>query len=415
MKQIWQNIKSDNLISIGTERISRKKEISKAFENAIIDGGWTFKEWKQKRKAPFQCIINDGIKDIDVVLYLKAISNAGWERKPQCKRVQVSNSKLIDLQMLRKENATKLNLIIGYYNYEKPIFAGWKADEYTKHKTNRSCYIDVEHLIEGYMNDYVDTECFSKPVTVFKPELLTTYIGNYISYRVNNVDETEKTMDGLLDIATELYAILDEYNSQIDYYWDGKEKIIEMKDEKSKNWRQMEWPGFYLEHLIEKELYSQFDFNGATFGNTKFDVFKEIPWDLKAHTINSSNPNQIPTNDLDAIHYAIEEFGYVGFIILEGEAIWDKDNEFKEWHDNIKGGKSKYQLEGAKLNRKSRRRKSAMKLKGMKIILMDKDSVLKQPQFQKGMTNSDGKERKAKMLLDLSLVGKENILLEKEF
>ncbi len=414
MKDIWQNVKLNNTIVIGKERIPNKKELLIAFEDSIKDGNWKFKEWKQKRKAPYQCIINDGIKDIDIVLYLKAISNAGWDYKPEYKRVQVGNRNLLDLKMLRKQNATKLNLIIGYYNYEKPIFAGWNANEYTRHRTNRSCYVNVGNLIKGYQNDFFETECFGQPVTVFKPEFLTTYINQYISYKII-YDQDEQSIDKLLDIATELYTILDEYNKQIDYYWDGKEKIIEMKNDNSKNWKQMEWPGFYLEHLIEKKLYSQLDFNGATFENTKFDVFEQIPWDLKVHTINSSNPNKIPTNDLNAINYAVNEFGYVGFIILEGEAIWDEENQFKRWHDDLKGKKSRYRLKGDKINRKSRRRKLALKVKGLKVILIDKDSVKKQPQFQNNMINSNGTIRNAKMLLDLNLIEKENILLEKEF
>jgi len=255
MKTIWQNIKNDNSIVIGEENIPNKKEVLISFEKSINDNGWEFKCWKQKNKAPFQCIINDGINDIDIVLYLKAISNAGWDYKPQCKRVQVSNGKLINLQMLRKENSTKINLIIGYYNYEKPIFAGWKSEEYTRHKTNRSCYIDVDDLINGYNNDFIETLCFGQPVTVFKPNFLTRYIRDYINNNVLCRDDILISMNGLLDIATELYTVLDEYNKQINYYWDGKEKIIEMKDEKSPNWKQMEWPGFYLEHLIDKEFY----------------------------------------------------------------------------------------------------------------------------------------------------------------
>lgn len=414
MKNVWHNIKVDNSIVVGYEKIPKKKELLTAFENAIRIGGWTFIKWLKTDRAPYQCVINDGFNDIDVLLYLKAISNAGWEDKPQCKRVQVTNSKLLDLQILRRENARKINLIIGYYNYEKPIFAAWNPNEYTRHKTNRSCYVNVEHLIEGYEKGYVETYCFGQPVTVFTPDYLVTYIGSYINYRSSNIED-EITVDLLLKAAVEIYSALDEYNKQMNYFWDGKEKILEMKYAKSNKWKQMEWPGFYLEFLIEKILYSLFDFQAVKYGNTTFDLFNVIPWDLKVHTINSSNPTQIPTNDIDAINYAVEEFGYVGFIILEGEAFWDNNGEFKKWHDNLKGKKSKYQLEGELINRKSRRRKAAMKLKRLKVVLMDKDSVKRQPTFQEGMTNSDGKKRNPKMLLDLRLVEKNNILFEKEF
>ena len=40
----------------------------------------------------------------------------------------------------------------------------------------------------------------------------------------------------------------------------GKSAILEMKDEGSRNWRQMEWIGFWFEHFISKNLPSyEFD------------------------------------------------------------------------------------------------------------------------------------------------------------
>jgi hypothetical protein len=36
--------------------------------------------------------------------------------------------------------------------------------------------------------------------------------------------------------------------------WDGKNCIVEMKDNHNRNWRQMEWIGFYAEYAIRKLL-----------------------------------------------------------------------------------------------------------------------------------------------------------------
>ena len=65
-------------------------------------------------------------------------------------------------------------------------------------------------------------------------------------------------------------------------------------------------------------------------------------------------------------------------------------------------------------NRKSRRRKKAFHLTGIKIIVMSRDDVEKHPGFQKGMKNSDGSFRNEKMLLDLTLLSKENVIVNEK-
>lgn len=415
MKNCWENVNRINRIEVGPEKIPTKGELLNAFENCFLLSGWSFIKWINKIKAPYQCIVNNGKENIDIVLYLKNISNAGWENKPHCKRVQVGNTKHIAYHLLRNETKTRINLIIGYYNYEKPLFAAWNAEEYTNHLTNRSCYIDVEDIIEGYEKGYASFIRSNQELQVFEPHYMTTYLDWYIKNIVPTRSEYTFNKDGLLEIATDLFNAFYEYEKCINYYWDGKSCIIEMKNEGSNQWRQMEWPGFYLEHIAEKILGESLDMSGVIYGNTKIDMFKEIPWDLKSHTINANNPNIVPTNDIDAIYNAIEDFGYIGFVILEGQAVWDYDKSFKKWHDELKGKKSKYVREGEKTGRKSRRRKRAFSVESMKVIALNKEDVERQPSFQNGMKNSNGKDRNSKMMLNYNLLTEKNIILHKSF
>lgn len=77
--------------------------------------------------------------------------------------------------------------------------------------------------------------------------------------------------------------------------WDGRNSIIEMKEEGSKQWRQMEWMGFYFEFLCQKHFANIIDMPGKKYGNTEFDAFSEISWDFKAHAANTTTIQSLQT------------------------------------------------------------------------------------------------------------------------
>lgn len=107
--------------------------------------------------------------------------------------------------------------------------------------------------------------------------------------------------------------------------WDGKEAILEMKESGYPHWKQMEWIGFYFQFLCERNLSDIMEIPGPKYGNTEFDAFKEIPWDFKAHAINTSS-HRIIVNDSEATAKGIKNFGSVGLILALGEVVYnDKD------------------------------------------------------------------------------------------
>lgn len=83
-----------------------------------------------------------------------------------------------------------------------------------------------------------------------------------------------------------------------------------MRDNGGRNWRQMEWIGWYFEFLCERHLKEIMEFHKIKYGNTSFDGFCEVPFDFKAHAINTEVHNVV-INDTEAIEKAIEEFGCV--------------------------------------------------------------------------------------------------------
>jgi hypothetical protein len=407
MKNIWYNIKNDNSIVQSQEIIFNKEILLNKFRNMFTySEEYSFLKWKYTTSAPYHCIIEYNNKKIDVMLYLKNITNAGWEHKPDVKRVQVSNPKYLNLNFNRVDDMEKISLIIGYYNFEKPIFVSWDAYEFRRHKTNRSCYVDIESLVAGYSEGYYKTKLYNQDIEIFSSKNIDIFLNNFF----------DKTKNDMVNILDSLYEItMDYYNmlKQFEEIWIGKDKVLELKDSNSPNWKQIEWPGFYFEFVMQ-ELAKEDRFFKVSYGNTTFDLFDNIPWDLKVHSQNSKSKNKIITNDYESISKSIGEFGYQGFMILEGDSVYEENGEFRNWHNEIKGGKSTYQLKNEKLHKPHRKRKKAFIPKNFIAIVLDKDELMNHSKFQKGFVNSNGKPRKEKLILDLNKINKKNILLNKK-
>ena len=197
---------------------------------------------------------------------------------------------------------------------------------------------------------------------------------------------------------------------------DGKDAITTMKQNGSPNWRQMEWIGWWFEYFVESEIRPALGNTlGPKFGNTTFDIKLKYVWDLKAHPMHKDD---LILNDQKAIQECTITNDGLGFIILEGEVLYDDDQEsFKNWHDSIKGKQSKYVDERIARNAPSRRRKKSFKPSSLFGIWIDSIETLENGlktgwvgDFQKDMRNSNGNPRKAKYKFNTSKIPTENIV-----
>ena len=217
----------------------------------------------------------------------------------------------------------------------------------------------------------------------------------------------------------EVISLFDQLLKVLPRYVDGKKAILEMRDSGSTNWRQMEWIGFWFEFFLEKNLIPILGgARGPTFGTTQFDFKKKFVWDLKAHPSGSKN---LILNDQIAIKNCIESEHGLGFIIISGVAKYDGNGEFKNWHDNLKGGTSTYEKERVARGASSRRRKISFEPKKLHALWFNnigeinsavKDGWLKS--FQTDMKNSNGKPRPAKFQFNLDTVSENNMIAEAE-
>lgn len=204
----------------------------------------------------------------------------------------------------------------------------------------------------------------------------------------------------------ECEQIFSKLNRGLPAVWDGKECIRYMKENNNTQWRQMEWPGFYFQFMCENLLSHEgfMRIPGPRYGNVEFDGFRIIPWDFKAHSIDPARQDneQVPTNGYDESLQAIDDFGTIGFIIITGDTDFDDQNQsFKEWHDQLKGKISRYELERIERSAPSRRRKICFVPRELVFVFVDANNINSCGKFQANFRNSNGVARNAKVLLDL--------------
>ena len=203
-----------------------------------------------------------------------------------------------------------------------------------------------------------------------------------------------------------MQTIYEKLQKGLPHIWDGKASIEYMKETGCHHWKQMEWPGFYFQFMCENIL-GENDFMecpGKKYGNVEFDGFKIINWDFKAHSIDPAKRDggKIPTNGYDETMQAINEYGQVCFIVGSGVSTYDTDGSFKKWHDELKGGISKYEKERVERKAPSRRRKTSFSFDELVFVWVNAETIQYCGKFQSAFRNSNGTARNAKVMIDVN-------------
>jgi hypothetical protein len=178
-------------------------------------------------------------------------------------------------------------------------------------------------------------------------------------------------------VTQEAASIISDLYASFPQNIDGREAITAMKNNGSKNWKQMEWMGFYFE---EKARHSLDVDRGPTIDGTRFDVQKEYVWDLKTHSRYRQSGNkryEMYLNDAYSMEQCIDDGG-MGFIVAYVEPEYDNDErDFYHWHQELKGGDSKYTKNRKKRGASSRRRKTAFEFDAIEAYWIDTLEELK--------------------------------------
>ena len=186
--------------------------------------------------------------------------------------------------------------------------------------------------------------------------------------------------------------------------WDGKKCVRYLKREQY-NWKQTEWIGWYFEHRARAVLTSALGGGqGPRFGNVDFDYGTGITvWDFKAHAI-PKRDGWIFLNDVDAVDQCVGTHGGLGWVIAGGDALYDEDGTFKDWHDTLKGDESAYVVDRKRRGAPSRLRKRQFQLKHITVAVVRSPDEIELAMEQKLLTstmqasqrNADGSRRASK-------------------
>ncbi|MCX7728683.1 MAG: hypothetical protein N2203_04350 [Bacteroidia bacterium] len=197
--------------------------------------------------------------------------------------------------------------------------------------------------------------------------------------------------------------ILKKQLKKLPKHWDGKECVLELK-EHNYNWKQMEWWAFYFEFKCMQILKDYFQIPGDKFKNVVFDLKGEINWDFKASAIKTHNYDII-LNDVESMQQSIKKHKYHGEIIALCDVEYnDVNRSFQKWHTELKGGKSKYELERELRTSVSRYRKTKAELTDIIFLILSEKDLEKLSTMKQGR-NSNGKPRKEKYMLNLLDLG----------
>lgn len=196
--------------------------------------------------------------------------------------------------------------------------------------------------------------------------------------------------------------------------WDGREAILEMKNADYPHWKQMEWMGFYFQFLCERAFTGILEMPGKKYGRVEFDAFGTFSWDFKAHSSKNhdgSTRNIVIMNDAEAIQTAMEEHGHYGLILAIGDVTYNDDNRtFKQWHDQLKGGASKYERKRVQRGAGSRIRKTRFVLSEMRFICLDAALLEQCGKLHNQGRNSDGSSRKPKFSVNTTKIPDDALL-----
>ncbi|WP_067780654.1 hypothetical protein [Actinomyces vulturis] len=148
-------------------------------------------------------------------------------------------------------------------------------------------------------------------------------------------------------VHAEATMILQCLASELSTSWDGRQCIAQMYREGSSQWRQTEWPGFFFEHKALPILQALPGSRDVMIDNTHFDYARQLVWDLKTHAESIDDmplgmqwseelsdgifTAPTPLNDQGAMRQCVTDYQGIGFIVLNGLAVFKAHESFKAW------------------------------------------------------------------------------------
>ncbi len=167
--------------------------------------------------------------------------------------------------------------------------------------------------------------------------------------------------------------------------------------------------------LCYQRLAGEFSIPGEQYGRkatARFDLKRSINWDLKAKAIKSDDHRSI-LNDVRAMNESIARHGAHGLMIALCDVEYnDIDRSFQRWHDELKGEKSKYQIEREQRTSVSRYRKTRAVLQEILFLVVTPENRDRLGRYYQGR-NSNGRPRPPKYMLNYDDETLQHVFIDK--
>ncbi|HHX70807.1 MAG TPA: hypothetical protein GX708_22495 [Gallicola sp.] len=180
----YEQILSNSYIIKAEDKKYTKKELYDIFIDLLIENNFIIIKSSLPTESPIEVIVRDNNEnDYRFVVNIRNITGSGWKDKIDIKRVQVINILYSSPEKIITTNQNQAMFLLGYYNFDNnPIFVAWDFYRYTKHNTNRSCYVTINHLQRGFENGFYEGVSAQNIIWVFKIQYFSKFVEKYINY-----------------------------------------------------------------------------------------------------------------------------------------------------------------------------------------------------------------------------------------
>lgn len=329
------------------------------------------------------------------MIRVKNITYLGHPHPHFKKRIQISGDLQKFYQYAKEHNA--IPILLGIYTYRNVrVYCDFEIEDYISKKANNSSAhiysLDISKAItDGY---FTKTDLGGNHITVFP----ANHIKTYLHYKFAKNAKIYKS---------EIVRVVDSFFDTLEKKWNGIDCYKEMIEADYSNKFQPEWPGFYLEYKLAKNIKEHKLENIIRYAQDKkrdgIDLDLYFPTldcygDLKTHSDTSS---AILGNDWDTIHKLINKANdpqSVYYIVLELNVR--KDSEFQyevtRFWNTAQNKKN--------LMSYSKKMKHDVEITGYSILEINRNNQQYLKEFHQGK-NSNGKPRNPKIMIPKQDIG----------
>lgn len=198
-----------NIVTGSTISTLGRVELRDVIFNALNKNEYQF-SWTQNSHQPYQGVLCDGSKMIDLYIYVWNITPTYINNNAEQKRIQI-NANVDNVGFQRGISATQKTLLLGVYNCPgKPIIVSWDCAHYQNHSQN-TCYVYIDELKQAFDNGFFSCN-HNCQIQVMTSEYFPTYVsalssGNKLSVVAKKGTSVSKTLKDSVDYIANIKRI----------------------------------------------------------------------------------------------------------------------------------------------------------------------------------------------------------------